>query len=253
MQTIYKASSDFDLAKSIFSSDSFDSELANSNNVKHTNDSIRDKNVTEKAVEPIKVEKPKIEPIIVKTPKAEESATIEPPKEAPKPVESQPIIASPTTERRKININGVEVYAIVEVTPDRKVTEYDIKKGIANRDPYQSTIVNKLVSVEVTDQLRKSTVNKALTSGDGEGLFDGTFFKVINDLINVDKDSLDIAEGVLKQNSQIWENNLFRYKELLDSDKVVNFLMPGKDVEYKDIVKKRWLQDSKSKIHLINS
>ncbi len=70
---------------------------------------------------------------------------------------------SPTTERRKININGVEVYAIVEVTPDRKVTEYDIKKGIANRDPYQSTIVNKLVSVEVTDQLRKSTVNKALT------------------------------------------------------------------------------------------
>nr|WP_307910690.1 hypothetical protein [Mycoplasmopsis bovis] len=42
---------------------------------------------------PIKVEKPKIEPIIVKTPKAEESATIEPPKEAPKPVESQPIIA----------------------------------------------------------------------------------------------------------------------------------------------------------------
>ncbi len=64
------------------------------------------------------------------------------------------------------------------------------------------------------------------------------FFKVINDLINVDKDSLDIAEGVLKQNSQIWENNLFRYKELLDSDKVVNFLMPGKDVEYKDIVKK---------------
>ncbi|WP_429982590.1 hypothetical protein, partial [Mycoplasmopsis bovis] len=58
------------------------------------------------------------------------------------------IVASPTTERRKININGVEVYAIVEVTPDRKVTEYDIKKGIANRDPYQSTIVNKLVSVK---------------------------------------------------------------------------------------------------------
>lgn len=236
---IYKASSDFDLAKSIFSSDSFDSELANSNNVKHTNDSIRDKNVTEKAVEPIKVEKPKIEPIIVKTPKAEESATIEPPKEAPKPVESQPIIASPTTERRKIILNGVEVYAIVEVTPDRKVTEYDRKKGIANREPYQSTIVNKLVSVEVNDQLRKSTVDKALTSGDGEGLFDGTFFKVIDELINKDNDPLEVAEGVLKQNSQIWENNLFRYKELLDSDNVVKFLKSGKDLEYKDIVEKK--------------
>ncbi|TKA59391.1 hypothetical protein MBOVa_2740 [Mycoplasmopsis bovis 8790] len=229
---IYKASSDFDLAKSIFSSDSFDSELANSNNVKHTNDSIRDKNVTEKAVEPIKVEEPKIEPIIVKTPKAEESATIEPPKESPKPVESQPIIASPTTERRKINLNGVEVFAIVEVTPDRKITDYDRRKGIANREPYQSTIVNKLVSVEVTDELRKSTVEKALTSGEGDGLFDGTFFKVIDDLINVDKDSLEVAEGVLKLNSQIWESNLFRYKELLDSENVVNFLKEPAKSEY---------------------
>ncbi|NEU03001.1 putative immunoglobulin-blocking virulence protein, partial [Escherichia coli] len=88
----------------------------------------------------------------------------------------------------------VEVFAIVEVTPDRKVTDYDIKKGIANREPYQSTIVNKLVSVEVTDELRTSTVNKALTSGEGDGLFDGTFFKVIDDLINVDKDSLEVAE-----------------------------------------------------------
>lgn len=229
---IYKASSDFDLAKSIFSSDSFDSELANSNNVKHTNDSIRDKNVTEKAVEPIKVEEPKIEPIIIKTPKVEESATIEPPKEAPKPVESQPIIASPTTERRKINLNGVEVFAIVEVTPDRKITDYDKQKGIANREPYQSTIVNKLVSVEVTDELRTSTVNKALTSGEGDGLFDGTFFKVIDDLINVDKDSFEVAEGVLKLNSQIWESNLFRYKELLDSKNVVNFLKEPAKSEY---------------------
>ncbi|MCE6056303.1 putative immunoglobulin-blocking virulence protein [Mycoplasmopsis agalactiae] len=235
---IYKASSDFDLAKSIFSSDSFDSELANSNNVKHTNDSIRDKNVTEKSVEPIKVEEPKIEPIIVKTPKAEESATIEPPKEVPKPVESQPIVASTTTERREIILNGVKVYAIVEVNPDRKITDYDKRKGIANRDPYQSTIVNKLVSVEVTDELRKSTVEKALTSGEGDGLFDGTFFKVIDDLVNKDKDSLEVAEGVLERNSQIWESNLFRYKELLDSENVTKFLKPGKDVEYEDIIKK---------------
>lgn len=235
---IYKASSDFDLAKSIFSSDSFDSELANINNVKHTNDSIRDKNVTEKSVEPIKVEEPKIEPIIVKTPKAEESATIEPPKEAPKPVESQPIVASTTTERREIILNGVKVYAIVEVTPDRKITDYDKQKGIANREPYQSTIVNKLVSVEVTDELRKSTVEKALTSGEGDGLFDGTFFKVIDDLVNKDKDSLEVAEGVLERNSQIWESNLFRYKELLDSENVTKFLKPGKDVEYEDIIKK---------------
>nr|WP_307910692.1 hypothetical protein [Mycoplasmopsis bovis] len=128
------------------------------------------------------------------------------------------------------------------------------KKGIANRDPYQSTIVNKLVSVEVTDELRKSTVNKALTSGDGEGLFDGTFFKVIDELINKDNDPLDVAEGVLKQNSQIWENNLFRYKELLDSDNVVKFLKPGKDLEYKDIVEKKGgFKTPKSKIHLINS
>ncbi|MCE6061565.1 putative immunoglobulin-blocking virulence protein [Mycoplasmopsis agalactiae] len=234
---IYKASSDFNLAKSIFSFDSFDSELANSNNVKHTNDSIRDKNIIEKVNEPIKAEEPKTEPIIIKTPKAEESSTAEAPKETIKPIESQPIVASPTTERRKINLNGVEVFAIVEVTPDRKVTDYDIKKGIANREPYQSTIVNKLVSVEVTDELRTSTVNKALTSGEGDGLFDGTFFKVIDDLINVDKDSLEVAEGVLERNSQIWESNLFRYKELLDSENVTKFLKSGKDVEYEDIIK----------------
>ncbi|WP_331696978.1 putative immunoglobulin-blocking virulence protein [Mycoplasmopsis agalactiae] len=229
---IYKASSDFDLAKSIFSSDSFDSELANSNNVKHTNDSIRDKNITEKVNEPFKTEEPKTEPIIIKTPKAEESSTAEPPKETIKPVESQPIVASTTTERREIILNGVKVYAIVEVNPDRKVSNYDIKKGIANREPYQSTIVNKLVSVEVTDELRTSTVEKALTSGEGDGLFDGTFFKVIDDLINVDKDSLEVAEGVLKQNSQIWESNLFRYKELLDSENVVNFLKEPAKSEY---------------------
>ncbi|UUM25808.1 putative immunoglobulin-blocking virulence protein [Mycoplasmopsis agalactiae] len=236
---IYKASSDFNLAKSIFSFDSFDSELANSNNVKHTNDSIRDKNITEKVNEPIKAEEPKTEPIIIKTPKAEESSTAEPPKETIKPIESQPIVASPTTERRKITLNGVEVYAIVEVNPDRKVSDYDRNKGIANRDPYQSTIVNKLVSVEVTDELRKSTVEKALTSGEGDGLFDGTFFKVIDDLVNKDKDSLEVAEGVLERNSQIWESNLFRYKELLDSENVTKFLKPGKDVEYEDIIKNK--------------
>lgn len=231
---IYKATSDFNFAQSLFSYETYDSQLANSKNVKPAYDSIRDKNVIEKQVEPIKIEepKPKPEPIIIKTPKADESSSAELPKESPKVIESNPIVHSPNTQRRQITLNGVQVYATVEVTPDRKITDYDRTKGITNREPYQSVIVNKLISVEVTEELRKKTVEKALTSGDGDGLFDGTFFKVIDDLINKDKDSIEIAESVLEGNKQIWENNLFRYKELLDSKNVVNFLKEPAKSEY---------------------
>lgn len=52
--------------------------------------------------------------------------------------------------------------------------------------------------VEVIDELRISIVEKVLISGEGDGFFDGIFFKVIDDLINVDKDLLEVVEGVLK-------------------------------------------------------
>ncbi|MFZ8225326.1 putative immunoglobulin-blocking virulence protein, partial [Mycoplasmopsis bovis] len=109
---IYKATSDFNFAQSLFSYETYDSQLANSKNVKPAYDSIRDKNVIEKQVEPIKIEepKPKPEPIIIKTPKADESSSAELPKESPKVIESNPIVHSPNTQRRQITLNGVQVY-----------------------------------------------------------------------------------------------------------------------------------------------
>ncbi len=242
---IYNASSDNSLGMILFSSED-KSLLHPSNNVDYsrTIDSITDKNIKELSKQP-KIEKPiekKIEEKIT-PPKVEEvpkppTAAPEPPRITPEVKNYRPEISPLVQRSEKVKIFGVEVNATVLARPDRVVSQKDKDKGIANISGYQNVTVSKLLNIEVTAELEQKVAQNALggEEGKGIGLFGNNLTLVANQIGITE--GLDKAEAVLiKQNPNTWNENIHRYKQLLDSGNFIKFLKPGKEDEYRRLEK----------------
>ncbi|WFQ95050.1 putative immunoglobulin-blocking virulence protein [Mycoplasma feriruminatoris] len=244
---VYYSFSDANISFDTNSNGITDAELAPINNA--TNDALisnRDNKL-----------KPSLEKIIKESDKNNEDKLVIPIKkdkqqDAAKP-EIKPEIKKPdspvirqTTSRSKtkITINGVEVEAEIEGPAGFHVHEQDRTRKITNpTKPYQNHTVGKIISVEVTDELKKSVLNNALSAPDGHedkgaGLFNNTLMQVfdseLKDATDVIK-ALETLEAIGKVNSDFFKNNIERYQKLLDSPKVVDFLKDEAKKQYPEL------------------
>nr|VZR97470.1 hypothetical protein MF5295_00327 [Mycoplasma feriruminatoris] len=244
---VYYSFSDANISFDTNSNGITDAELAPINNA--TNDALisnRDNKL-----------KPSLEKIIKESDKNNEDKLVIPIKkdkqqDAAKP-EIKPEIKKPdspvirqTTSRSKtkITINGVEVEAEIEGPAGFHVHEQDVDRKISNpTKPYQNHTVGKIISVEVTEELKKSVLNNALSAPDGHedkgaGLFNNTLMQVFDSELNGATDvikALETLEAIGKVNSDFFKNNIERYQKLLDSPKVVDFLKDEAKKQYPEL------------------
>nr|VZR99930.1 hypothetical protein MF5582_00335 [Mycoplasma feriruminatoris] len=244
---VYYSFSDANISFDTNSNGITDAELAPINNA--TNDALisnRDNKL-----------KPSLEKIIKESDKNNEDKLIIPTKkdkqqDAAKP-EIKPEIKKPdspvirqTTSRSKtkITINGVEVEAEIEGPAGFHVHKQDRTRKITNpTKPYQNHTVGKIISVEVTEELKKSVLNNALSAPDGHedkgaGLFNNTLMQVFDSELKDAKDiiqALETLEAIGKVNSDFFKNNIERYQKLLDSPKVVDFLKDEAKKQYPEL------------------
>ncbi|WFQ93385.1 Immunoglobulin binding protein MIB [Mycoplasma feriruminatoris] len=244
---VYYSFSDANISFDTNSNGITDAELAPINNA--TNDALisnRDNKL-----------KPSLEKIIKESDKTNEDKLVIPIKkdkqqDAAKP-EIKPEIKKPdspvirqTTSRSKtkIRINGVEVEAEIEGPAGFHVHDQDKRRKITNpTKPYQNHTVGKIISVEVTDELKKSVLNNALSAPDGHedkgaGLFNNTLMQVFDSELKDAKDviqALETLEAIGKVNSDFFKNNIERYQKLLDSPKVVDFLKDEAKKQYPEL------------------
>ncbi|MBZ4212483.1 putative immunoglobulin-blocking virulence protein [Mycoplasma sp. U97] len=179
--------------------------------------------------------KPKPEP-----PKPKPKPKPEPPKPKPQPQpkpepKPQPPKPKPEPEvvKKPLVINGVTVQANVKPRKERVVSQRDKERKIANPKPYTNIVVDKLLGIEVTDELRKKTIEKALNPGDNDriGLFND--FRLTS--ITNNAKTLEEAEKLinLSDNDRYnWQNVLQRFQRLLNSPRVVEFLKEEAKKEY---------------------
>ncbi|KEZ20964.1 putative immunoglobulin-blocking virulence protein [Mycoplasma capricolum] len=178
-------------------------------------------------------------------PKKEEKEIKEVAKPEPKPeiIKPETTINKPsrTKVKSQIVINGVTVNAEIEAPPGFIVHDQDKSRNIANPTrPYQNHIVEKILSIEVTQALRDSVVKNSLTGGEGydkgAGLFQNTLTNVISREIEENKGNIHKAlenlEAISKQNSDFFNSSIERYKRLLDSKNVIEYLKPEAKIQY---------------------
>ncbi|WP_434343876.1 putative immunoglobulin-blocking virulence protein [Mycoplasma sp. 06067-C1-B144P-99-0482-3] len=243
---IYYSISDANISFETSSNGITDAELAPINNA--TNDAIisnRDNKLKPSTEKIIKETDKNIEKLVIPTVKKDEKI------DAAKP-ETKPEIIRPNSGSKprssrfstKIYINGVEVEAEIEGSPAFHVHSEDVTRKIANPTrPYQNHTVDKILNIKVTDELRNSVINDSLTGSSGgydsgAALFNNSLFNVYDQELSKTTDlnkSLESLEAVANQNSEVYKNTLERYKRLLDSSNVVNFLKPGAKEKYEQL------------------
>ncbi|WP_434326042.1 putative immunoglobulin-blocking virulence protein [Mycoplasma leachii] len=243
---IYYSFSDANISFDTSSNGITDAELAPINNA--TNDAIisnRDNKLKPSTEKIIRETDKNIEKLVIPTVKKDEKI------DAAKP-ETKPDIIRPNSGSKprssrfstKIYINGVEVEAEIEGSPAFHVHSEDVTRKIANPTrPYQNHTVDKILSIKVTDELRNSVINDSLTGSSGgydsgAALFNNSLFNVYDQELSKTTDlnkSLESLEAVANQNSEVYKNTLERYKRLLDSPNVVNFLKPGAKEKYEQL------------------
>ncbi|WP_322941668.1 putative immunoglobulin-blocking virulence protein [Mycoplasmopsis canis] len=139
---------------------------------------------------------------------------------------------------KKLIIDGVEVDAIVEPPRERIYSSNDIIKGITNRKPYQNNAVGEVISVEVTDKLRKAQVDKVKKIGSGTGLFDD--FRLHSWIKERELDP-NTKEGLAKLTKVLfmtendrynYSNLIHRFLRLLNSPKIKEFLKEPAQNQY---------------------
>ncbi|MCS4536787.1 putative immunoglobulin-blocking virulence protein [Mycoplasma sp. CSL7475-4] len=132
-----------------------------------------------------------------------------------------------------INILGANVRAKVIKNKNREVNSSDIRNKISNIDPYQNNTVDKIVSIQVTDEL----VNKVLDNvkGDGTGnnginnrLIKGTVDEL---LAQVKPENLEDIVNVNK--TGFYTKQFEKWKQLFDSNNVEKFLLPDAKTQYR--------------------
>ncbi|QVK02539.1 putative immunoglobulin-blocking virulence protein [Mycoplasma mycoides] len=244
---IYYSFSDANISFDTSSNGITDAELAPINNA--TNDAVvsnRDNKLKPSPEKIIRETETNTERLVIPTVKKDDKVN-----EAAKP-ETKPEIRRPdnntvrpirTRSTTKIVINGVTVEAEIEGSPAFHVHSEDTRRRITNpTKPYQNHTVDKILSVKVTEELRRSVISESLNAGEGydsgAALFNNSLFNVFDkDLSNTNdvEKTLEELEAVANQNASVYENTLERYKRLLDSDNVVNFLKPGAKEKYEEL------------------
>ncbi|PTD30911.1 putative immunoglobulin-blocking virulence protein [Mycoplasma leachii] len=242
---IYYSISDANISFETSSNGITDAELTPINNV--TNDAVVSNRDNKLKPNPEKIikESEKQEPNKLIIPKKEEKEIkwVAKPKIKPEIVRPETLKPKPSTTRvkTKITINGVPVDAEIEAPPGFVVQPNDKTRNIANpTKPYQNHIVEKILSIEVTQALRDSVIKNSLTGGEGydkgAGLFQNTLTNVISREIEENKGdihkALESLEAISNQNSNFFNSSIERYKRLLDSDKVIEYLKPEAKVQY---------------------
>ncbi|WP_434336001.1 putative immunoglobulin-blocking virulence protein [Mycoplasma capricolum subsp. capricolum] len=250
--TVFYSIADNSLSRDVDSTGIVDASLIPINDVISPNSiqSNRDNNIK-------KVEGENLQPTV----KEEKKIIIIPDKEQEKPqaaipeanhttrvTEEKPKIQKPTKTTTTINIAGTQVEGEVEGYPGFTVHKYDQERGLSNPKPYTNQIVGKIISIQVTDQLRKNVVDRALgeAEGKGVGLFDNTFFNVASNLSS-NEDIATVTETIKRQHD--YQSFIERYIKLLDSGKVVEFLKDSAKPEYPK--KKQELDKDQLRIWLI--
>ncbi|WP_029608695.1 putative immunoglobulin-blocking virulence protein [Mycoplasma simbae] len=169
----------------------------------------------------------------------------EPPKPKPQPIAPKPVTpinTAPRNDKTVIVINGVSVNAIVQKNPGRVVNQYDKDNQISNLDPYINDSVDKIISVEVTEELRRKTLEKAVGDGSNNDGINARYLKgLVSSLLEEAKPE-DIASIVESSNSSgFWSNLFSKWQTFFNSKNVKNFLKPDKVAEFETM---RW--ESKS-------
>ncbi|MBN0970624.1 putative immunoglobulin-blocking virulence protein [Mycoplasma phocoeninasale] len=253
-----------------------DVNLINKNNldIQNANPSINDQNLKEIQQEQKLPDKQPPKPIIEipkkpepepeKQPEKPKEEIIEKPKPKPKPKEEKvepaptpkPFQPAPSPrpekrlEKRKITVNGVEVEAIVEVFPDRIISDYDKQNKLANPDPYLNHRVGDVISIEVTQNLIDKTARDLVK----EGIKESWLRKgLIDQYEGVSEDK--VAELLSKsQNIGPWEKLIYRFSRLIDSGNFIKFLKEDKKPEYeKKTREKEWKSEEHRKYWIIKN
>ncbi|AIA29351.1 membrane protein [Mycoplasmopsis californica] len=185
----------------------------------------------------IRVEKPKppipAPPVINTTPLPPANTT---PSFVPAPEDVAPAPAETKIINTQIEIAGKLVNAKVQVKIQRIVSQYDIKKGIANREEYVNSSVDKIISVETTPELEKA--NLLIGLGDGQSN-SGIRAKYIANLIADDIKNFQHQPEKFQQHiknnwENFWQKQFDRWKLLFDSNNVVKFIKQEKLQEYQN-------------------
>ncbi|KNG79004.1 putative immunoglobulin-blocking virulence protein [Mycoplasma sp. HU2014] len=212
---VYNGISDGSIAKITSTIGQTDAELQPVNGNVNVNVAARDTNIDKIPKEDLI----KPEPI-----RKEETETVPTP-EVPRVVENEtnpkPEI-QPGEHETTIEIAGTSVRAIVSGRPAFSPTTFDTTNGIANPSGYTNITVDKIVSVNVTKELRDAVRNQALNA-QGTGLLNDSAFKVITDSFNRG-DTAETVGGILRNNKSTWENIVQRFGKLFDSPNVKKFL-----------------------------
>ncbi|WFQ93386.1 Immunoglobulin binding protein MIB [Mycoplasma feriruminatoris] len=242
---IYYSFSDSNISFNTSSNGITDAELTPINNA--IDDAIVSNRDNKLKPNPNKIirEAEKKEPNVLVIPKKQEKEIKEVAKVEPKPeiIRPQTTTPKPNTSRvkTKITINGVTVDAEIEAAPGFVVQPQDKTRRISNpTKPYQNHIVEKILSIEVTQELRNSVIKDSLSGGEGYDKGAGLFKNTLTNVISREIDSsngdilkaLENLEAISKQNSGFFNSSIERYKRLLDSSRVSEFLTEKGRQEY---------------------
>ncbi|WP_274517371.1 putative immunoglobulin-blocking virulence protein [Metamycoplasma alkalescens] len=171
-----------------------------------------------------------VEPIITPEPTPTPKPTPTP-SPIPQPIPTPKPAVSTEKQRIEIEINGVKVFAEAELAPKRILDPNDIEAGITNITPYIAQLVGKITNVEVTDELKKA-VAKNLLSEKHNSLqnYADKFF------VSIPEEDTELfkIDDYARQNSFVWQKIVDRFRKLLDSANVVNFLKEPAATEYKN-------------------
>lgn len=149
-------------------------------------------------------------PEIKPTPKPKPTPTPDP-TPAPKP-------KNPSTKKTKLLINGAWVDAEIEEPSPRQTFEYDKQNNLQNPNPYINQIVGKIKNVNVTEELRQKSLEKAKS-----GLIPNWIKSSVNDLLKAADNDEEIEK--IANNNRHWYDRIWqKFQRLFDSPNVVNFL-----------------------------
>lgn len=207
----------------------------------NTTPSNADSNLKEipKKEEPPKVEPPKEEP-----PKKQPIIKVEPPKEEPKPKpipkpepkpEPKPKPKVEEPKKQTITVNGIKVYGDVKPLQPRQIPSYDRDKGLSS--DYINHTVPEVISIEVTPELIKKSIEDTIGTGKKEGLNSDWSKSMVSNALSIDIEKNPDALGdFIKQNQDYWTNQFYKWQRLFDSPKIREFLKDDKKSEYDTMI-----------------
>ncbi|ADQ90818.1 Putative uncharacterized protein [Mesomycoplasma hyopneumoniae 168] len=143
--------------------------------------------------------------------------------------------------------SGLKVKAYVKKKPNRQYSTYDVQNGLANRKPYQAQVVDEVLSIEVTPEIREA--NRKNAAAALKNSVQGSAFSIYADTIAQGDDKV---AAVVAQNYENYYKNMFlKWRELFENgDKVRDFLTQEGYNKYPDIKSKYESDLAKAEIEI---